>query len=88
MRGHFGNKILDDPLVHGPLVVDPLNKSGGIKVVVVSQSATVEVEQGPRARTPTARESFRSILDLMKDRIRVLAQKQTQPIKTSEPASV
>ncbi len=88
VRGHFGNEILDDPLVHGPLVVDPLNKSGGIKVVVVSQSATVEVEHGPRTRTPTAREAFRSILDLMKDRIRVLAQKQIQPVKTSEPASV
>jgi hypothetical protein len=90
--GHFGIRILDDPLVHGPLVVDPLKKSSsGSKLTVSSMRAmraTIEVEYGPRARPPTARESFRSILDLMKGRIRAIAQRSSQTIETTEPPKV
>jgi hypothetical protein len=87
VRGHYGVKILDDALLHGPLVVDPLNKSDGRVIEIISQNTSVKVVTGSRARLPTARESFRSILDQMKDRIRVLEQKPIQPLNKSESAN-
>jgi hypothetical protein len=87
VRGHYGIKILDDPLLHGPLVVDPLDESDGSVIEIISQNTSVKVVTGSRVRLPTARESFRSILDLMKDRIRVLEQKPIQSLKKSESAN-